>query len=97
MAPSLRTVTTAAVHAARTLGRGLLDVLYPPRCLSCGARPESPQLPLCPQCLQSLERAPDMGVAARLDRLPEASGVFDSPWPYGCSTRTARCRPSSTR
>jgi ComF family protein len=77
MALNLRTVKSAAAHAARTLGRGLLDVLYPPRCLSCGARPESPRLPLCPQCLQSLERAPEMGVAARLDRLPEASGVFD--------------------
>ncbi len=76
MSPSLRTMTSAVAHVARTLGRGLLDVLYPPRCLNCGARPESPQLPLCPQCLQSLERAPDMGVAARLDRLPVGDGVF---------------------
>lgn len=61
----------------RIFGRGLLDVIYPPRCLGCGARVESPQLPLCPRCLQSMERAPAMGVAARLDRLPVGRGVFD--------------------
>ena len=59
------------------LGQGLLDVIYPSRCLRCGARPESARLPLCPQCLGALERAPEMGVAARLDRLPVGSGVFD--------------------
>ncbi|MEF8865472.1 MAG: ComF family protein [Salinibacter sp.] len=61
----------------RDLGRGLLNVVYPPRCLGCGARPQSVRLPLCPQCLQSLGRAPEMGVAARLDRLPVGGGVFD--------------------
>lgn len=61
----------------RDIGRGVLDVVYPPRCLGCGKRPESPQLPLCPRCLQSLERAPEMGVAARLDRLPVGGGVFE--------------------
>jgi ComF family protein len=61
----------------RMIGRGLLDLLYPPRCLGCGARPESAQLPLCPRCLQSLERAPEMGVAARLDRLPVGRGLFE--------------------
>ncbi len=67
----------AGLRFLRSIGQGLLDVLYPPRCLGCGARPESPQLPLCPRCLQSLERAPTMGVAARLDRLPVGQGVFD--------------------
>ena len=60
----------------RTLGRGLLDVVYPPRCLGCGARPESAQLPLCPGCLHALERVPRMAVTARLDRLPTGRGVF---------------------
>ena len=69
-------VTSAIVDGIRGLGRGVLNVIYPPRCLGCGARPESPQLPLCPQCLQSLERAPEMGVAARLERLPVGSGMF---------------------
>jgi len=59
------------------LGRGLLDVVYPPRCLGCGGRPESVRLPICPRCLQSLERAPTMGVAARLDRLPAGRGALD--------------------
>lgn len=59
------------------LARGVLDLLYPPRCLGCGARPESPRLPLCPQCLQSMERASPMDVAARLDRLPVGKEVFD--------------------
>jgi len=75
--PSLTSLTSGALQFARDLGNGLLDVIYPPRCLGCGARPESPRLPLCPQCLQSMERAPEMGVAARLDRLPVGSGVFE--------------------
>jgi len=75
--PSLRSLKLGATQFVRNLGRGLLDVIYPPRCLGCGARPESPQLPLCPQCLQSTERAPEMGVAARLDRLPVDGGVFE--------------------
>lgn len=61
----------------QTLGRGLLDVLYPPRCLGCGARPERPELPLCPRCIQRMERAPQMAVAARLDRLPAGRGIFE--------------------
>lgn len=77
MVSSLRTMKSVVARAGRLLGRGLLDVLYPPRCLGCGARLESPQLPLCPRCLQSLERAPQMGVAARLDRLPVGGGVFE--------------------
>ena len=59
------------------LGRGVLDVIYPPRCLGCGARAHRPDLPLCAGCLQSMERAPDMGVAARLDRLPVAPTALD--------------------
>jgi len=38
---------------------------------------ESPDLPLCPHCLESMERAPTMGVAARLDRLPAGQGLFE--------------------
>lgn len=61
----------------RTLGHGLLDLAYPPRCLGCGDRPESASLPLCPACLQLMERAPKMGIAARLDKLPTGRGIFD--------------------
>lgn len=61
----------------RPIGHGFLDLLYPPRCLDCGARVESPRLPLCPRCLHSLERAPVMGVEAQLDRLPNGHGAID--------------------
>ena len=67
----------AAGNALKTVGRGLLDLVYPPQCLGCGARAEAPELPLCPRCLQSMERAPQMGVAARLDRLPTGRGIFE--------------------
>ncbi|MFB6273030.1 MAG: ComF family protein [Salinibacter sp.] len=77
MSVSLRAFASGTVRLVQEVGRGLLDLVYPPRCLGCGARPESPHLPLCPQCLQSLERAPEMGVAARLDRLPVGGGVFE--------------------
>ena len=68
---------SATREALQMVGRGLLDLVYPPRCLGCGARSESPELPLCPRCLQSMERAPRMGVAARLDRLPTGRGIFE--------------------
>ncbi|MFB6232505.1 MAG: ComF family protein [Salinibacter sp.] len=77
MSPRLRAFQSAVAQVLRDLGRGLLDIIYPPRCLGCGARPESPYLPLCPRCLQSLERAPDTGVAARLDRLATGGEVFN--------------------
>lgn len=77
MSTRLKSLAPAIARVLRTLGRGLLDVVYPPRCLGCGARPETPQLPLCPRCLQSLERAPEGGVATRLDRLPMGSEVFN--------------------
>lgn len=61
---------------AQTIGHGLLDLVYPPRCLGCGARPNTPNLPLCPRCLHRLERAPRMSVAAQLDRLPVGRDLF---------------------
>lgn len=77
MSSNLFSVGQSLKRVLGVVGRGLLDVVYPPRCLGCGDRAESPQLPLCPRCLQSLERAPRMGVAARLDRLPVGRGLFD--------------------
>ena len=77
MSSLLRTAASVTGQTLRTVGRGLLDLVYPPRCLGCSARPESPALPLCPRCLQSMERAPTMAVAARLDRLPTGRGIFE--------------------
>ena len=74
--PLLNDAVSATRDALQTVSRGLLDLVYPPRCLGCGARSESPELPLCPRCLQEMERAPRMGVAARLDRLPTGRGIF---------------------
>lgn len=70
-------LATPLFQFARTIGQGLLDLIYPPRCLGCGARPDTPKLPLCPHCLHALERAPRMDVAARLDRLPVGHGLFE--------------------
>ena len=75
--PERLSASSSIVRFVRDCAQGLLDIVYPPRCLGCGGRAESPQLPLCPACLQSLERAPEMGMAARLDRLPVGKGVFD--------------------
>lgn len=79
MASGFSSISTGLQRAGavcRTIGHGLLDVVYPPRCLGCGARPESAHLPLCPGCLHALERAPTMAVAARLDRLPTGRSIF---------------------
>lgn len=43
-----------AIGAARRLGRGLLDLVLPPRCLSCGEMVGEPQA-LCPSCWSRLE------------------------------------------
>lgn len=77
MLSRLRPFRSTIARVLRNLGRGLLNVIYPPRCLGCGERPESPQLPLCPRCLRSIERAPDTGIAARLERLTAGGEVFE--------------------
>lgn len=76
MAPTLDALNSTTTDLVRAMGEGLLNIIYPPRCLGCGARPESPRLPLCPQCLQSLERASKTEVRARLDRLSVGDGLF---------------------
>lgn len=55
---------------ARSFWRGLLDVIYPPCCLICGARTPEAEEPLCAGCLRRLERAAPDAVAARLAGLP---------------------------
>jgi len=67
--------STALHQTIRDIGRGLVDLLYPPCCLGCAGRPETPALPLCPGCLRRMEPAPQMNVAARIDRLPVPRGI----------------------
>jgi len=80
MSSRLFRCTHSVRRVLQIFGRGFLDLIYPPECLDCGARAESPQLPLCPACLQSLEAAPKMAVASRLDRLPVGQGVLRRPF-----------------
>ena len=56
----------------RQSGRALLDVLYPPQCLGCGARLSEAATPLCHRCIHRLERVEDEEVDARLEQLPHA-------------------------
>jgi len=62
----------------RRIGDGLLRVLYPPCCMDCGVRTASPTVPLCPQCVSSIEQATPEGVQRRLNRLPEAQALADA-------------------
>lgn len=48
--------------------QGLLDLLYPARCLQCSDRTHTPHLPLCMRCLRHLERADDSAVTTALHR-----------------------------
>lgn len=73
-----KALATRALRGLRRVGNGVLDLVYPSRCLGCGARPESPQLPLCPRCLSGLERARPMEVAARLERLPTGGSAVET-------------------
>ena len=80
-----KSVRGGLARAGRHLRRGLLDLLYPPRCLGCGARTharapaEMPaDMPLCAGCLAGLERARPAAVRRQLERLPEADGVFET-------------------
>ena len=60
---------------ARHVGRGLLDMLYPPRCLACQARLSRARAPLCAACVAGLERAPSEVARQRLHALPSGSGT----------------------
>lgn len=63
-------------RALQDVWDGLLNVVYPPRCLGCSARVADPALPLCPACLGRMDRAPTMAVAARIDRLAVPRGAL---------------------
>jgi ComF family protein len=46
-------VKSGAVNAIGRLGAGLLDLVYPPTCIDCGA-PVAVQASLCPSCFKKL-------------------------------------------
>ena len=62
---------------ARAIGAGMLDLLYPPTCLGCGARTPGTDLPICPRCLRHLERVDPAVLTAQVRRLP-AAPVLDA-------------------
>lgn len=64
------------LRPAGVLGRGLLDLAYPPRCVHCGSRVAEAAYPLCPRCLATPEQAGAEAAEAQLARLPQAQGVF---------------------
>lgn len=75
--PSPADVRPAALwRAARSLGSGLLHLVYPPLCIGCAARVEG-EAPLCPRCLSRLERTNAHEVEAQLDRLPDTCRALD--------------------
>jgi len=65
-------------QAARTIGHGVLDLVYPPRCLHCDARTPTPGDPLCSRCLQHPERADASAVMQHIHRLPAPTDALDA-------------------
>lgn len=76
--PAVKPISLSAAlrRTLRHAAYGLLDLLYPPCCVGCGARLNTPDQPLCMRCTASLERAGAGAVSARLARLPEAQDAF---------------------
>jgi len=69
-----QTRVTQAVHPA---WEALLRVIYPPRCVGCGAPLLEDPTPLCHRCLSRLERVDADRLASLLADLPEAQTVLD--------------------
>lgn len=77
MQAATQTLRERIATAAHMLREGLLDLLYPPRCLGCHARTPH-AAPLCAACLTGLEQPSPERVQQRLDQLPEAEDIFAS-------------------
>lgn len=69
---------SSALHVARQVWMGLLDVVYPPRCLHCNARTPTPADPICSRCVQRLERADAEAVREHIGRLPVPTDALDT-------------------
>jgi len=75
--PRLPTSPIPMVQAGRAACEALLGLVYPPRCVGCGARLVEEQVPLCHRCLHRLERAEATEIDTLLARLPEARDTID--------------------
>ena len=67
------------------LGAGLLDVLYPVRCVGCRGHVPDPALPLCSRCIQRFEHPSADEIRSHLERLtkpPPALGVTAALWVF---------------
>ncbi len=64
-------------RAVRPAWEALLRLIYPPRCLGCGAPLPDAGAPLCHRCLYRLERVDPDHLTAQLARLPEAHTALD--------------------
>ena len=60
------------------VGQAMLSLLYPPQCMGCGVRVAAPEVPLCPQCVESVERATPSSVQRRLARLQQAAVIDEA-------------------
>ncbi len=69
--------TSAPARRVRPAWEALLRLIYPPRCLGCGASLPGERAPLCHRCLHRLERVEAERPAALLARLPEARTALD--------------------
>ena len=66
-----RLQSNVITQAASTIGRGFLDLLYPPVCVHCQSR-TSAGTPLCRRCRRRLEPVPHESLSRLLNRLDSA-------------------------
>lgn len=65
----------------RLVWTGLIDLLYPPRCLHCRRRAPKAALPLCGPCLRRMEHPSPEDVANHLARLPAGGTALNGAVP----------------
>ncbi len=77
MSMPLRNLWQTPAKAAQALGRGLMDLAFPPGCLHCGGGVPSASILLCFCCLRNADRADADDVRERIDRLPGMRTAID--------------------
>lgn len=66
------------VRSLHNMWTGLVNLVYPPRCLSCDARTPTSGLPLCSRCLRQPEPASAEAVLRHIQRLPAPTEALDA-------------------